>query len=261
MLGDGGRRSCLHALDPRVKLAYSVSVALAGTMLGHPLLLAALLMLTLLPWLVLRPPLAGLRFLLVVAALGAAGMIVSQGFFYHGGPRTPLLTLPFGLNVAWEGLTYGAVQSMRLLAVVSAALLVVACSHASDLLLAMTSLGLPQELAFMLVLALRFLPEAIEQGQRILVAQQLRGVRGRGPLGAVRRMALMVPPLLGCLVRHARQTALAAEARAWTPRRQTVRTLRLSATDRLVLAALAALVIAAFAAMWSGYGAPPGGIR
>jgi len=258
---DGRRQTCLDRLDPRVKLAYSVSVAAAGMMLGQPVLLATLLALTLAPWLVLRPPLRRLRALLLVAGLAAAGMVVSQGFFYHGGPRTPLLELPCGLSVAWEGLAYGAVQSLRLLAVVSAALLVVFCCHSSDLLLAMTSLGLPQELAFMLVLALRFLPETIEQGQRILTAQELRGVRGRGPLAAVRRLALMTPPLLGCLARRARQTALAAEARAWTPRRQAARELRLSATDRLVLAALAALVLAAGAAMWGGYGAPPGGIR
>jgi len=44
----------------------------------------------------------------------------------------------------------------------------------------------------MLTLALRFLPETVEQGKRILVAQQLRGAGGKGMMSAVRRFRLLL---------------------------------------------------------------------
>ena len=77
-------------------------------------------------------------------------------------------------------MVYGAIVSLRLLSVLSAGALVVFTTYPSDLILALTKLRVPHSFAFMLTLALRFLPETVEQGKRILVAQQLRGGGGKG---------------------------------------------------------------------------------
>ena len=93
---------------------------------------------------------------------------------YTLAPRTELLRLLPGLSLSSEGLWYGGVVSLRLLAVLAAGTLVVFTTHPADLILALTKLGLPQWFSFILTLALRFLPETIEKAKRILVAQQLR---------------------------------------------------------------------------------------
>ena len=160
-----------------------------------------------------------------------------------------------------EGLIYGAVVSLRLLSVMAAGTLVVFTTYPSDLILAMTKLRVPHSFAFMLTLALRFLPETVEQGKRILVAQQLRGAGGKGFVSAVGRFRFLVVPLLAVSLRSARQVALAAEVRAYSSNRVPSRDLRFSITDWAVMAGLIFLAAAGVAAAFLGYGAATGGIR
>jgi energy-coupling factor transport system permease protein len=180
------------------------------------------------------------------AAVGATviGTTVSQGFFYTLEPRTELLRVLPGLSLSVEGVWYGIVVSLRLLAVLAAGTLVVFTTHPADLILALTKLGLPHWFAFMLTLALRFLPETIEQAKRILVAQQLRGAGGRGVRSAARQFRLLVVPLVTALLRSAPQIAMAAEVRSYSARRVPARELRFSRWDWFVLLGLAMLTVA-----------------
>jgi energy-coupling factor transport system permease protein len=253
--------SPVHALDPRVKIAWSVVVSLLAVVLGHPLLLGGLFALTIVPWCLVRPPLARLRLLLALAGTTVLGTMISQGFFYGFEPRTELITLLPGLSLCKEGVVYGAVVSLRLLSVLAAGALVVFTTHASDLILALTKLRIPQSFAFMLTLALRFLPETIEQGKRILAAQRLRGAGGKGLLSAYRRFRLLVVPLLAVSLRSARQVALAAEVRAYSSNRVPSRALRFALADWAVLAGLILLTAIGLTAAVLGRGAAPVGIR
>lgn len=244
-------------LDARVKLAYSAVVALCATLLGQPWALAALLALSLAPWLWVRfDPRHG-RVLVALALLSVGSMVVSQGLFWTGGPRTVAVALPLGLSLSREGMMYGAGQSLRLIVVASAALSVVACTPPADLLAALARLGLPPSFCFVVVLALRFLPAMLDQGRRILAVLSLRGTRG-GPL---RRLAELTPPLVSSLLRQSRQIALAAEARAWDPHRRPPPAAPLTASDRWSLAGLALLLALTLLALAHGAGAPPGVVR
>ena len=82
------RPSLIHALDPRVKIAWSVVVSLLAVILGHPLLLGTLFAIAILPWCLVRPPLARLRVLFVLVGTTVLGTMISQGFFYGLEPRT-----------------------------------------------------------------------------------------------------------------------------------------------------------------------------
>ena len=114
------RPTIVHALDPRVKIAGSVVVSLLAILLGRPLLLGGLFAITLCAWYLVRPPWARLRLLLVLVATTVLGTMISQGFFYGFEPRTELLTLLPGVSLCGEGVVYGAIVSLRLLAVLSA---------------------------------------------------------------------------------------------------------------------------------------------
>jgi energy-coupling factor transporter transmembrane protein EcfT len=198
---------------------------------------------------------------LALAGTTVLGTMISQGFFYGFRPRTELLTLLPGLSLCKEGVVYGAVVSLRLLSVLAAGAMVVFTTHASDLILALTKLHVPQSFAFMSTLALRFLPETIEQGKRILAAQQLRGAGGKGVLSAFRRFRLLVVPLLAVSLRSARQVALAAEVRAYSSNRVPSRALRFALADWAVLAGLILLTAIGLTAAVLGHGAALSGIR
>ena len=255
------RPSPIHALDPRVKIAWSVVVSLLAVILGHPLLLGTLFALTVLPWCLVRPPLARLRVLFVLVGTTVLGTMISQGFFYGLEPRTELLTVVPGLSLCREGLIYGAVVSLRLLSVMAAGTLVVFTTYPSDLILAMTKLRVPHSFAFMLTLALRFLPETVEQGKRILVAQQLRGAGGKGFVSAVGRFRFLVAPLLAMSLRSARQVALAAEVRAYSADRTPSKDLRFTIADWTVMAGLVLSTVAGVTAALLERGVLPGGMR
>jgi len=254
------RPSSVHALDPRVKIAWSVVVSLLAVVLAHPLLLAGLFALTIAPWCLVWPPLARLRLLLVLVGTTVLGTMISQGFFYGFEPRTELLTLVPGLSLCGEGIVYGAIVSLRLLSVLAAGALVVFTTYPSDLILALAKLRVPHPFAFMLTLALRFLPETVEQGKRILVAQQLRGAGGKGLSSAARRFRLLVVPLVAASLRSARQVALAAEVRAYSSNRVPSRELRFASADWAVMAGLVLLAAAGVTAAVLGHGAAPAGI-
>lgn len=176
--------------------------------------------------------------------------------------RAPeLLTLLPGLSLCREGVLYGAVVSLRLLSVLSAGALVVFTTYPSDLILALTKLRVPHSFAFMLTLALHFLPETIEQGKRILVAQQLRGGGGKGLASAVRRFRFFVVPLLAVSLRSARQVAIAAEVRAYSSNRVPSKDLRFAVVDWVVMAGLVLLTVIGVAAAIVGHAATPGGIQ
>lgn len=254
------RDTVVHALDPRVKIAWSVVVSLLAVILGHPAHLAALCALTALPWCLVRPPLARVGLLLILVATTSIGSMLSQGFFYMRAPRTEWLALAPGLSLSREGVFYGMVVAMRLVAVLAAGALVVFTTHPSEMILAFAKLRVPHWFAFMLALALRFLPETVEQGKRILIAQQLRGAGGRGLISAPRRFRLLVVPLIAASLRSARQVAMAAEVRGYCAQRVPARTLRLSKVDWAVLLGLLLLAMAGIGAVALGYGAAGGGI-
>ncbi len=252
------RRSLIHALDPRVKIAFSVVISLLAMLLGHPVLLAGLLTLTILPWFMVRPPLVRIRMLLILVVMTTLGTMISQGFFYGLEPRTELLKLLPGLSLSQEGVIYGTIVSLRLLMVFSAGMLVIFTTYPSDIILALTKLRVPYWFAFMLTLALRFLPKTVEQGKRILVAQQLRGAGGKGLFSSGRRFRLLIVPLLVASLRSATQVALAAEVRAYSSHRIPSKDLRFSLADWLVMGGLALLTVLGIVAVTLGYGAALG---
>jgi energy-coupling factor transporter transmembrane protein EcfT len=235
-------------------------VSLLAVMLSAPVLLAGLLLLTLLPWLVVRPPWPRVRPLIPLVLTMCVGSMISQGFFYAREPRTEWLRVLPGLSLSREGVYYGAVVSLRLVAVLSAGSLVVFTTHPSEMVLALARLRVPHGFAFMLMLALRFLPETVEQGKRILVAQQLRGAGGAGILSAPRRFRLLIVPLLAASLRSARQVAMAAEIRAYSPNRVPARELRFSSADRAALFGLGMLLLAGACAAVFGSVVPAGGL-
>ena len=117
--------------------------------------------------------------------------------------------------------------------------------EARDYLIAMTQCHLPYELAFMVMVALRFIPILREEAQDVLCAVQMRGVRlNKAPLRQkiTTYTSIMIPIVSGS-IHKAEQTSIAMEARAFRAftDRTSMRRLQMSKADWIYLAAFTAL--------------------
>ncbi len=257
------RRTFFHDLDARVKILWSLGLSLLTVLAKEPWMLFAFFLVAVLPLLWVGPPLVRTKTFWILMASIVLGTMISQGFFYYFRPRTALFTFlredfPFlgrltgGIRLYREGLVYGAVQSLRMLSTLSLGLLLVTTTHPSELIFGLTWLKIPRILANMVTVAVRFLPGFLEEGRRILMAQQIRGAVSQGLRGRARSFKLMAIPLIVGALKTARQLSLAAEVRGFQGDSQRARAWRLSPLDRWGLALLALFFLVFLGAILSG---------
>lgn len=141
-------------------------------------------------------------------------LVLVQGFLYPGA-KDILLTLgPLALKR--EGLLFGAQILSRLTLLTSATLLLLLTTAPADLTLALTQIGVPREIAYVVLAAIHLLPQMQARAARITDAQRARGLRTEGSL-RVRARALLplIGPLLTSALHDTEERALALEARAF----------------------------------------------
>lgn len=148
--------------------------------------------------------------------------VLTQSVFYPYYPRTlffeiipaetPLLgALTGGVAVYWEGIVYGAVQSLRFLILITAGLTVVWTTSAQEMLRGLRRLGLPYPLAFMVTTAVRFIPTVGKEAGIVLSAMRTRGYRMH-PLKPWRYLTAMAHSLTPILFRNMRRAGLLADS-------------------------------------------------
>lgn len=141
-------------------------------------------------------------------------LMLVQGFFFPGAQEVLWRIGPFALKR--EGLVFAATIGGRLLLMIGSFLLVLLATHPADLAMALVQIGLPLEVAYLVLAALQLLPRMQARGQTIMAAQQARGLEIEGTLLTRARGIL---PLLGPLVLGAlgevEERAMALEARAF----------------------------------------------
>jgi energy-coupling factor transport system permease protein len=222
----------MNRLSPQTALLLALQAAVLALLLDRPLNLALLAGLAALAW-AAAGGLRQWRAVLLVLLLGSWSMMLTQGLFYAGEPRTRLLTIlgaaafplgtPPGLYLYREGLLHGAAQSLRIDALVLAGAAVLARYDTDALAAGLRALRCPAPLAFLLTLALRFVPLAAREARAIWAAQRLRGLRLLPPQPwrwpGVWRLALRawLLPLLASQVRIADEIAAALIGRGWSP--------------------------------------------
>lgn len=204
----------IQALHPLTKLAAAVLLVAATYLL--PGLLAPLLI-----------------FFVVVALAAAAGVLGSflgttlkalipitfslfliQGVLFPPPDATPLLTLG-PITLTREGLVFAFLTSTRLLAFTSTILLVLRTTHPADLVAALTSLGLPRSVGYILLVTLQIIPDMVARATAIIEAQRSRGLETEGGLRRLRALAPLVGPLIVGALLDVEERAMAIESRAF----------------------------------------------
>ncbi|MCA9493229.1 MAG: hypothetical protein KC621_25030, partial [Myxococcales bacterium] len=144
-------------MEARTRVLLVVAVGLLATLLDRP---AALLLLASTSGLALLAVGGRWSRAALLASLGIAWTtVVSQGLFYGGLPRTPLVEL--GPLVVWrEGIVHGLVQSLRFVASTCAGAALALSTPPDRLAEALVRLRVPWGASFLAVTALRFVPVA-----------------------------------------------------------------------------------------------------
>ena len=235
----------LTRLDPRVKLFVLLGFSTTALVLRAPIALSALLLTVMIVLLAggVRPgdiwaKLRGLFGLIVI-------LFILQCLFSRGGD--PLLVVSGQTIVTESGFDTAVLISLRLLIVILSALFVVV-GQSRDYLLALTQLKVPYEIAFMVLVALRFLPMLREEAHDVLCASQLRGLKLKkaGLKKQAGAYISIVLPVVAGAIRRAEHLSIAMEARGFRafPHRTSMRRLRMRAADWVYLAVFC-LIIAA----------------
>lgn len=165
----------------------------------------------------------------------AVSLVLVQGFFYPGAEDIMLRIGPLALKR--EGLMFAATIGGRLLLILAGFMLVLLTTCPADLTTALTQVGLPSEVAYLVLAALQLIPRMQARGQTIAAAQQARGLETGGNL--LRRVRGILPlfgPLILGALGDVEERAMALEARAFRASRTktSLRTLHDSTPQRIV---------------------------
>lgn len=223
-------------LDPRTKMVIVIclsSLALVYNAPGQLLLVLAVTVILLAIfrfnisaiWGYLKPFLSLMLFLFVIQSIFSSGNEV-------------LLAVGSVHIITTEGIISGASMVLRIIVVIAAAMLLTTFSS-RDFVLGLVQWKIPYELAFMVSIALRFLPIFREELINVVTAVQLRGVElKKVPWG--RKLAMyrcLVLPVVFSALLKAQQLAVAMEARGFRayPQRTYLRQLSFYWVDYAVM--------------------------
>ena len=240
--------------DPRaVILAQCFAALVAVFTQSVPLLSAALLCTAALAWRLGANPLRVMlrlrRFLTVLAAL-----IIMQSVFVRSG--AVLLEAGGTVLLTSGGVTGGLLVFLRLGILVTSGAAVASCGLRRGIQ-ALIQLKIPYEVAFMVCIAIHFLPLLAGEMRDALTAIQLRGIDiKRIPLGRrVRVYTYLFLPVAGGAILKAQDMAAGIELRGFRahPVRTSLVILRMRVSDYILVALSALGAAAAFAAYYGGF--------
>lgn len=231
-----GNKSPAAGLDPRTKIVMVVCISTLAVVFSKPIQLLWLLAGTIVLLKLLRLELKSLaRFLIKFSPLFLFLLIVQIIFSREGEALLALGTVPL---VTSHGLAQGSSVILRMVVVIASAVLL-ATSNPRDLVQGLVQWKVPYEIAFMLSIALRFLPMFREEITNAVTALQLRGVELK-KIPWKKRISyytrLIYPVIYGAELK-ARQLSIAMEARGFRafPERTYLRRLQLSGIDFALL--------------------------
>jgi len=209
------RDSGYHRLHPLTKLAISGAILIGGLGLGGTWPAFAVFVLIVVPLALWSRALRSLlRAIWPIALPFAISLFLIRGFIWPGG--TPILTLgPVSLKA--EGIEFALAAVGRIVAMVSAFLLLSLTTPPDALMLALTERGFPPMIAYIVLTTIQIVPRFQARAATILDAQRSRGLETEGSLPRRLRalLPLVVPLILSSIV-DIEERAIALEARAFS---------------------------------------------
>ena len=164
-------KSALHALDGRVKLIILISIIVYAVYTTDLCVLAImevyLIILLIMSHLSLKD-----SFIKILLILPFGGFIAAFQPFIHAG--TVIYTLPFGITITAQGLSFGVLLMSRLVVALTCIVLLSSLSPMQEVVDSFKKLGMPRDLAMIFSLFIRYLFMFYEELERIRNAQKSR---------------------------------------------------------------------------------------
>ncbi|MGI5920869.1 MAG: energy-coupling factor transporter transmembrane component T family protein [Syntrophomonadaceae bacterium] len=231
-------------LDPRAKMVMVICLSSIALIYDTPIKLLLVLAVTVALLLFFRFNPASIKGYLKPFFPMMLVLFLLQSTFSPGGEV--LLALGPVPLVTVEGLTNGASTVLRIMVITATAMLFTTF-NSRDLVLGMVQWKVPYELAFMVSIALRFLPLFRDELINMVTAVQLRGVElKKVPWGQkIAMYRRLVFPVVYRVMLKAEYLAVAMEARGFRayPRRTYLRRLSLQWSDYAVMLAFSVVTI------------------
>lgn len=165
------KESFLHLMDGRVKLVILLFITIYAVYTTETMILILLeIYLLLLVYLSQISFKTTLKRVLLLLPFG--GLIIAFQPFIHAGAL--IYVLPFGINVTYEGLTFGILLMSRLIVSLTAIVLLSAISPMQEVVQSFRKLGMPREFAMIFSLMIRFLFMFFDELDAIRNAQTAR---------------------------------------------------------------------------------------
>lgn len=238
LLAAGAQILPAAGLDPRTRLGLVGLVGVMAVGLEAPGSLAALMLASAVVFLRFGPSRRTLLGALGMLAAIVWSTVLSQGMFYGDEPRVALLSL--GPITLWrEGVSHGFAQSLRFGAMTLAGFALAASTPPERLFAGLRALRVPFGLSFLVVTALRFVPDVAAEWQAVRSARARRGRPAwkRAPWAWLGLEAALLAPVLARTLRRARALAESLDSRGFdaSAPRAVRRPLRIGAVDVAVL--------------------------
>ncbi len=230
------RDSWLHRLDPRTKLAFTVTGAVLLLLTSNLPVVLAWLIVTHAALLSAGVPGSKVRWAWKLMLPLMIMIPVLWPLFYQEGPTVLLQVGP--VRITELSLLRGVAVALRINALAFVWFVLLFTTDQARLIRGLVRLGLPYSWGLTAAIALRYLPALQEAYTTVSDAQQARGLVLRGHFLAAARaqLPILVAMLIGAL-RTTDQLALALQARAYNPRRPrtSYRELALAPVDTALL--------------------------
>ena len=213
--------SCIHSLDPRVKLGgtilFILSLFFFQNALGYvaaAIFLAVVIRLSHVPF---RYMVRGMKSILFL-------LLLTVGFNLFPTPGTPLVTF-WKITVTWEGIALALTMAVRLSMLIVGSSVMTLTTTPNNLTDGMERLLSPlrifkvpvHEVAMMMSIALRFIPILLEETDKIMKAQIARGAdfESGNLLKKAKALIPLLVPLFISAFRRANDLAMAMESRCY----------------------------------------------
>jgi energy-coupling factor transport system permease protein len=248
------RDTWVHRLDPRTKMLLLIGAFVLAFLFVNPLYGLVVLAIVL-AFGYAAQSLVNLKRIWFILLMIAVMTVILWTLFGSG--ETPLFWL-----VEREALLYGIGAALRIDIMIVAGMIFLSTTRNEEIATGLVKLGIPYRFAFAVSTALRLVPTIAATGATIGQAQRSRGLdlESGNLIQRIRKNTPLLIPVFVSTIRSTNVFSMALESKGFgaSPRRTYFLKIELTRRDALVLVSFAALIVAALALRFAGYGGVEG---
>jgi energy-coupling factor transport system permease protein len=248
------RDTWVHRLDPRTKMLLLIGAFVLAFLFVNPLYGLVVLGMVL-AFGYAAKSLVNLKRIWFILLMIAVMTVILWTLFGSG--ETPLFWL-----VEREALLYGIGAALRIDIMIVAGMIFLSTTRNEEIATGLVKLGIPYRFAFTVSTALRLVPTIAATGATIGQAQRSRGLdlESGNLIQRIRKNTPLLIPVFVSTIRSTNVFSMALESKGFgaSPQRTYFLKIELTRRDVLVLVSFAALLVAALALRFAGYGGVEG---